>query len=37
MFKKALIELVQQLYHAAEIAIVAIEVSGCADQLQQRK
>jgi len=32
MLKKALFELVQQFYHAAEIATVAIAVSTCADQ-----
>ena len=30
--KKALFELVQQFYHATEIASVAIAVSTCADQ-----
>jgi len=37
MFKKALFELVQQFYHAAEIVNAAIEVSACADQPQQTK
>jgi len=32
MLTTAAFELVQQFYHAAEIANVAIAVSGCADQ-----
>jgi len=32
MFKKALFELVQQFYHATEIANEATAVSACADQ-----
>ena len=32
MLEKTLFELVQQFYHATEIANVAIAVSACADQ-----
>jgi len=32
MLKKAVFELVQQFYHATEIANVASAVSACADQ-----
>jgi len=32
MFKKSLFELVQQFYHATEIANVVTAVSACADQ-----
>jgi len=32
MIKKALFELVQQFYHATEIANVTVAVSACADQ-----
>ena len=32
MLKKAVFELVQQFYHATEIADVAIAVNACADQ-----
>jgi len=37
MLKKAFFELVQQFYHATEIATVANAISACADQLQQTK
>jgi len=32
MLKKGLFELVQQFYHATEVASAAIAVSTCADQ-----
>jgi len=35
MLKKAVSELVQQFYHATEMADVAIAVSACADQPYQ--
>jgi len=37
LLKKALFELVQQFYHATEIASVATAVRTCADQPQQTK
>ena len=37
MLTTAGFELVQQFYHAAEIANVVIEVNACADQPQQIK
>ena len=37
MFKKALFELVQQFYHATELANAATAVSACAGQPLQTK
>ena len=37
MLKIAVFELVQQFYHATEIANVANAVSACADQSRQNK
>jgi len=37
MLKKAVVELVQQFYHATEMANGANALSACADQLLQTK